>query len=318
MRPRRGHLFWGITLVLLGGVPLVVRAGLIPAESLSEAWRLWPVALIAAGVVLILFRRADATLAVVVGALAIGLIGGTALAGGSTIFNFFDCGNENGPAAARTLNEEGTFNAPARVDLDLNCGRLALTTADGDGWSLDAAFDGQEPRVDASGDSLEVEARGGPLNRRQTWNVALPADGVAELNIDTNAGASVIDLGSGAMGTLDVEANAGSIVVRAAEADLGGLSASVNAGSISVTLGSQALTGDLSANAGSVELCVPDEVNLRIVMQDNNITFSHNLDDRGLSRDGDVWTRAGSGETVTLQVEGNASSFDLDPEEGCE
>ena len=316
MRPRRDHLFWGITLVLLGGVPLIVRAGLVPAGSLGEAWRLWPVALIAAGVALILFRRADATLTVALAAVAVGLIGGTALAGGSTIFNVFDCGSEEAAAADSSLSEAGTFDAPATVDLQLNCGRLELTTAEGGGWSVDASFDGQAPRIEADGGSLEVEARGGPFNRRQAWDVALPADGVQELQIDTNAGSSVIDLSSAALGTVDVEANAGSVVVRAGEADLGGLSASVNAGSIAVTVGGIALTGELSSNAGSIALCVPPDVNLQLVLEDN-ITFTHNLDERGLTRSGDTWTRAGAGETITFQVEGNASSFDLDPEEGC-
>lgn len=317
MKPRRDHLFWGITLLLLGGVPLIVRAGIIPAESLSEAWRLWPVALIAAGVALILFRRADATVAIAVAALAVGLIGGTALAGGSNVFNFFDCGSEDATAAESSVSESGTFDGPATVDLQLNCGRLELTTADGSGWSFDAGFDGEAPRIDADGESLAVEARGGPFNRRQTWVVALPAEGVDELHIDTNAGSSVVDLGSAALGIIDVEANAGSVIVRAGEADLAGFSASVNAGSIQVTVGDAAMTGELSSNAGSIDLCVPDDVNLRLVLEDNNITFSHNLDDRGLTRSGDVWTRAGSGETITFQVEGNASSFDLNPEEGC-
>lgn len=316
MRPRRDHLFWGITLLLLGGVPLIVRAGLISAESVSDAWRLWPVALIVLGVALIAFRRADATLAVVIGALAVGLVGGSALASGSW-FGALDCGSEAAAADARTTSESGTFNAPATVRLELNCGHLTLGTGDGGEWSVDAVGEGEPPRIEAGRDELEVTSRGGPFNRRQEWDVALPVDGVAELAVDTNAGSSVIDLGAAAMGTVDVEVNAGSLVVRAADADLGGLSASVNAGSISVTLGSTALVGDLSANAGSLELCVPQDVHLRIVMEDGNITFSHNLDDRGLTREGDVWTRAGSGDTVTLQVEGNAASFTLDPEDGC-
>ena len=61
MRPRRGHLFWGITLLLLGAIPLAARAGLVPTDALADAWRLWPVAIIAAGLALILFRRASGT-----------------------------------------------------------------------------------------------------------------------------------------------------------------------------------------------------------------------------------------------------------------
>jgi hypothetical protein len=65
-----------------------------------------------------------------------------------------------------------------------------------------------------------------------------------------------------------------------------------------------------------MELCVPDEVELRLVLTEN-ITFSHNLDDLGLPQSGTTWTRAGSGERIILEVEGNASSFELNPEGGC-
>lgn len=317
MPPRRGHLFWGITFLLLGGVPLVVRAGLVPAESLSEAWRLWPVALIAAGVALILVRRGGATLAVTGAAVAVGLIGGTALAGGSGAFGFLDCGGAGGASPTSTVSESGTFDERASVELHLNCGRLELTTAEGGGWSVDASYDGRAPRIDAAGDSLDMATEGGPFNRRQAWDVALPADGVQELTIETNAGSTDIDLGSATLGTLEVDANAGEIVLRAGSAEVGGISAEVNAGRIRLTVGETAMTGDLSANAGSMQLCVPEDVNLRLVLETDNVTFSHNLDERGLTRNGDTWTRAGSGETVTFRVDGNAASFELDPEEGC-
>lgn len=317
MRPRRGHLFWGITLLLLGAIPLAARAGLVPADALGDAWRLWPVALIAGGLGLIVFRRASGTAGVAVAGLAVGIIGGTMLASGSGGFAFFDCG-DSGPvtgSSVSTTTDSGTFDEAASVSIALNCGRLDLATG-GTGWAFEATHTGTAPRVEATSDSLDLDSGDGPFNRRQAWQVDLPGEGVDELDVQTNAGSATLDLGSSLLGVLELETNAGQVVLRAGDAELGGLSASTNAGSLRITLGEAAMTGDLSANAGSIDLCVPDDVELRLVVQEN-ITFGHNLDDLGLQHSGTVWTRPGPGDTITLEVEGNASSLDLNPEEGC-
>ena len=52
---------------------------------------------------------------------------------------------------------------------------------------------------------------------------------------------------------------------------------------------------------------------------EEQLTFAHNLDDRGLAQSGDVWTREGAvgAPVIDLAVEGNAANFTLDPEGGC-
>ena len=74
--------------------------------------------------------------------------------------------------------------------------------------------------------------------------------------------------------------------------------------------------GDLSANAGAIELCVPPDAALQLEVQDQ-LTFATNLNSRGLTESGDTWTRAGTGGLIDLSIEGNAASFTLDPEGGC-
>ncbi len=142
--------------------------------------------------------------------------------------------------------------------------------------------------------------------------------GVATLKETINAGSSTTDLGSAQIGSVDLQGNAGELVVHAADATLDQLTASVNAGSLRVTLGSHELAGTLSSNAGQIDLCVPDGVGLHFEVSDN-IAFSHNLDERGLSHSGSTWTRDATGGVVTisLQVSGNATSFQLNPEDGC-
>ena len=78
------------------------------------------------------------------------------------------------------------------------------------------------------------------------------------------------------------------------------------------------MTGNLSANAGAIDLCIPPNASVRI-RTDDQLTFAHNLDERGFVHDGDTWTRSddGDGDLIDLTVDGNAASFTLDPEEGC-
>jgi hypothetical protein len=96
------------------------------------------------------------------------------------------------------------------------------------------------------------------------------------------------------------------------------LDLSLNAGSASILVGGGTLvSGTLGVNAGSIELCTDGKVAIRLTVE-SNITFSHNLDETDLRRNGDTWSLTPSlpSGTVDLQVEGNAASFTLNPDGG--
>ena len=79
------------------------------------------------------------------------------------------------------------------------------------------------------------------------------------------------------------------------------------------------MTGSLSVNAGSIELCTTGDVALRIT-NDSNFTFSTNLDETDLVKSGNTWSTAGyegASQQVRIQLSGNAGSFALNPEGGC-
>ena len=102
----------------------------------------------------------------------------------------------------------------------------------------------------------------------------------------------------------------------AADADIGSLSVQANAARARITAG-----GDgailLEVNASTVELCVPPTAGLTVVVKDG-FAFVTNLDERDLTQTGDTWQRTGSGgPTILVQLEGNFSTFTLDPEGGC-
>ena len=75
----------------------------------------------------------------------------------------------------------------------------------------------------------------------------------------------------------------------------------------------------LSANAGEFHVCVPDGIGLQVTMA-SDVAVGHNLDEEGLTQDGDVWRTPGfaSAETkIDIVFSGNAAAFTLNPEGGC-
>ena len=318
MRINRGLVFWGAAFITAGVVALAIQAGLIPTETAQQVWRLWPLVLIVIGVAVIAARTPFGTAAVLLAGIVGGGMAGTLAAGFPEGFDFGCGGRTTG-----SENAEGTFESAASVTLDFNCGDLALSTAPGEVWSVEARHQGDRaPQIESSGDSLRVSAEGVsfPFNAdaRQEWDVVLPTDVELELSIESNAASATLDLADADLATLGVDANAGDLSIGLGGASVEDLSIDANAGSISLEAdASTRLTGTVGMNAGSFDLCVPDDAALAITIQTDNVSFSHNLDESGLTQDGDTWT-SGDGEAdITLGVDGNAASFDLNPEGGC-
>ena len=317
MHVNRSLVFWGVALVTAGAVALGIQAGLVDGAAAREAWRLWPVVLIVIGLAVISARTPFALVMAVVAALVVGGMGGTLVAGlpdGMSI----GCGGD----LDESLSADGGLSPGAAVELDLNCGTLQVDATEGDGWALSARHaTGAEPQVTTSGGGLRIEAEGGGMpfsDHRQAWDVGLPRDAELLLDVSANAASSRLMLAGMRLGSLGLDANAGEVVIDLAGTTVPQLELSTNAGSLSITIDDETeLAGLVEMNAGSLELCAEPGATVAITIPDGNITFSHNLDDRGLDRSGATW-RLGSGTpTVTLEVEGNAASFTLNPDGGC-
>jgi hypothetical protein len=317
VRINTGLIFWGVALVSAGVVALAVQAGAIAGETIREAWRFWPVIIIVIGLSVIAARTPFAAIATVVAGLVVGGMAGTLVAGFPDGFSF---GCED--AADETVSETGSFGTDAEVDLDLSCGELNVSTVAGSNWSVEARYAGDAPRIESEGSSLRVEsgqdfAFFGFADADQAWDVTLPTEPTLDLSVDTNAASSVLALEDGRMTRLAVDANAGDVKIRMAGWQVLDLSVDANAGSISIEVDrGTLLAGSVEMNAGSLELCAPDGIGLAITLSEDNASFSHNLDELGMTREGDVW-RSGTGDAITLSVEGNAASFTLNPDGGC-
>jgi hypothetical protein len=86
-----------------------------------------------------------------------------------------------------------------------------------------------------------------------------------------------------------------------------------------VDLPALSLTGSIEANAGSVRLCAPDGVALRLIT-DDSILSGQDFADAGLVQNGSTWETPGFDTApvrIELHTQANAGSFRLDPAEGC-
>jgi hypothetical protein len=319
MRYHRGLLFWGLALITGGAVALAAQQGLIDQDLLAGAWRLWPLILVAIGVSILLAATPFAVVGTVIAALVVGAAGGALIAVGPGVAA---CGGAD-PGGLST--ETGSFGEAAEVSLDFNCGTLEVGTTDGAEWSVASGRrDGDPARITADAARLHVASSendgwwGG--GGRQHWIVGLPTATAYQLEITPNAADATIDLGGGRFTSVTLQPNAGSVHLDLTDAEVDGLDLSLNAGSVDVTIGTRmSMDASMSVNAGSIEVCTADGVALSVTT-DANISFSHNLDESDLRHVGDTWSTpdyADATDQVHIDLDGNAASFELNPEGGC-
>src|SRR6187401_2094336 len=155
MRIRRGLLFAGLFLIPLGGMSILVRAGIIDADSLDGVWQLWPLILIGFGIAILLGRRRAESLGTAIAAVVLGVLVGSAIAsGGAVVGSIGTCGLPGD--TDQHVDQAGTFTGPATVAIDLRCGSLDLTTGSGSDWTVGADYRGSAPVIAGTGDRLEV------------------------------------------------------------------------------------------------------------------------------------------------------------------
>ncbi len=329
MHVNRGLLGWGVFFLALGAVPLAVQGGILDAAMARQAWQLWPMLLIGAGLALVLRHTPLVSLGNVVVGLTFGLMVGGVVGGGlAPGAPFALCGvggstatSSNGPPTA------GTLGTHASVSLAVDCGALTVSSAPGSDWSVAWPSQGvSAPDIGSGSDHLDARfgqqhgfAVGEPAAR---WDVVLPEDPSTELSVDVGAGSLRASLGGARVASLAATVNAGD-----ARIDLTGApgvtsaSGSVNAGSLRVALPrpGSGLTGTFSANAGSIAICTPSGTPVRITVDDNTLG-STNFAQRAMTQNGNVWTRGSFSPGtpgIDLHVSVNVGSIDLDPEDGC-
>lgn len=326
MRIDRGFLGWGVFLVLVGAVPLAVRGGYLNEDQIPSIVSLWPMILIGIGIGILLARTRFAFSGGLVIAATIGLVVGGWLAGGADGIGSATCG-PGGSTAPFPTRDGPLTRSSASIDLDLNCGSVNVDVHPGASWQIEGNDrDGTGPNIDADDDSLRVrshEDRDGlfdALSNREAWHVTLPDSVMLDLNLNLNAGSSTLALGTAGIEAFELDLNAGSAVIDLGSVrQIGDLDIGLNAGSIELTLPAQSLTGKIEANAGSVALCVPAGMAIRLKTSES-IVASYDFEDQGLVKDGSTWETPGfdaASTRIELDTRATAGSFSLNPEDGC-
>jgi hypothetical protein len=319
MRPvSRGAVFWGAALVTAGVVVLAIQQGWISDDLLGQAAQWWPLFLIGAGVAII-FAGTLGVIATAAGGILLGLLVGGLIGGGATSLSA--CGpGEPGPLQAY---EDGSFSGSAAVEVDLNCVSLHVAGGEDNDWSVEVDEDSADRIELSAGDTgLDLQSDDpGVGSHRLNVGVIIPADEGSSLSSSLNAGEATFDLSDGDWGEVDLTGNAVAIHVDLSGADAESFQASMNAGAMDIELSSDTSLESLqlSANAGSFEVCVADDVGLAITVG-SSVATGHNLDEEGLSQDGDVWRTpdfASASTQIEIMFSGNAAAFTLNPEGGC-
>ncbi|MHB8958403.1 MAG: LiaI-LiaF-like domain-containing protein [Candidatus Limnocylindrales bacterium] len=317
MTIRRGSLYAGVFVLAVGAVALANTTGALDRSLAADAvGGLWPVAVIAIGLAMLL-RRTQASLpAGFIAAAAPGLLlGGALVAAPAT-----PC---TGPSSGTPVQtQQGSITGTGAIGLHLACGELRVSTQPGGGWRLDSTDGtGRHTQVSATPDgftaSSDGQANRWPGGGPVTWVATLPTAPTLDLVARVDAGRGRLDLGGATLRTVDLGVDAGDLRTDLAGATLERLSLEVNAGSSTLALPADAFTGDITANAGSVRVCVPAGLGLRVNAQEllGSVRFN------GLIRNGDMWTAPQSTSTppniADLTVNASVGSVTFNPEGGC-
>jgi hypothetical protein len=319
MRVNRRFLYWGVFLVSLGGVLVAADLTAVDSATIADALRLWPFAIIAIGLALVLRRTRFSLAGGLLAAAIPGLLVGGAFAVAPRLA--IDCGASAAPS--NTVIHEGTFAGPARVSVSTGCGELVVDTASGSDWRLQAGNTrSRTPVVSESPRSLTIDAGGhegwrGFDEGRDVWKLTLPKDSLEDLTLAVNAGIGRIDLADAMVDGLRVTTNAAETTVDLSEASVSSLSGTVNAGKLSFSLSAATdMVVSLEVNAGALEVCVPSGLDLKV----RQTGALNGVKVNGLSQTATDWQSPNYGlaaHHADLTINANLGSVEINPIGGC-
>ncbi len=319
MRINRTFLYWGIFLVSIGGVLVAADVGGLDSGTIADGLRLWPLAVVAIGVGIVVRR----TRIRVAGGLLAAALPGLVIGGGFAIIPriALDCG-ASGAVAAVTAHD-GVFDGAARIKIATGCGALDVSTAPGSAWHFDDGNTiGRTAIVDATSRSLSIDSgRTDGLHvrgiGRDQWTLTLPTKPIEVLSFDVNAGRGRIDLPGTTIRSLAITTNAAETSVDLSGAAVASLDAKVNAGKLTLRLAPNVdLIGSLDVNAAELEVCVPSDLGLRV--HHTGALSGLTVDGRG--QPGSDWLGPNyslATHRADLTVEVNLGTVTINPIGGC-
>ena len=318
MLVNRRFLYIGVFLVAIGGVLVAADVGGLAPGTIVDALRLWPLAIVAIGVGIVL-RRTQFSLQ---GGMLATAVPGLLLGGGFSLASrvAVDCSPET--VQSNVAPREGNFDGPARVSVTAGCGSLVVTTVPGSTWRFDGGNTADVPTIHASARSLQIDGGAGEGWRRfglgrDDWRLTLPTTDLEDLSFAVNGGVGQIALRQAQLGHLGVTTNAARTTVDLTEASVATMSGSVNAGMLSFTLPATAdVVGSFEVNAGGLDVCAPPELGLRVRHTGALSGFSVN----GRHQAGSDWESpnyASAAHHADLTAEIDLGNVKINPAGGC-
>jgi hypothetical protein len=314
----------GLFFIVFGAVLLAARQGWITGDVVGRAWQLWPLLLIGIGLSVLLGGRPGAQIGGLVVAASLGVMAAALVTSGGG-FPFIGCGSDRSATPFATAS--GELAGRSRIDVSFRCGDLDVRTAAGTSWIVEGSSEGgRAPHIEGREGGLQIGAAEdddglfGFGQSRERWTVILPTDVLLVLGVTLNAGSGTLNLDGAQLEMVVLVVNAGSVELDLREvASIDTVESTVNAGSAVVRLPERALEGDLVVNAGSLSICAPEGVGLRLTTGDNPIS-SNDFAEQGLVRVGEAWespTFATAPIRIALDVQANAGSLSLNPQPAC-
>jgi hypothetical protein len=326
MRINRGLLNWGTFLIALGGVPLAVQQGWADESIAGDMWRVWPLILVGIGLGLILRWTPVAWLGGALVAGTFGLIFGALIAGGISGISSacVGSGSDGGVTSRSGIASSTSFS----LDIEFSCGQLNVAREAGTNWSVEASHAGDNaPTIDGSISRLSIRQDFGgnefllPTQETQNeWLIGVPSTATLTLGMTLNAAEGRVDLGSGPFEAIQGTFNAADIEFDLADVttDMARIGMTFNASAGRIFLPDASISGTVTLNASSLELCVPIEADIRI--QHDGWFSSDDIDKAGLVQRDSGWQTEDydtASTRIDLRIASNVSSVSLERKRVC-
>jgi len=238
-----GKIFWGLLLILVGGLLLANNFGLI-SVSWNNLWQLWPLAVIAAGLSVLSFRNMIWRIVVTVFVLAIlGLVAWVAIYGTSF----------NSPILTRDITVNKISDVVKQADVTVEVGATKLTIGTSDQSSIlkaklesdivslenSSVIRGEKQQVTLSTKTSNHWWRGGIRN---SLDVDISRNIPLSLNVNIGASDTEIDMAKSKLREINIDAGASDINVK-----LGSLESAV---AVSIDSGASSIVLQVPKNSG--------------------------------------------------------------------
>ena len=194
----RKALFVGVSLAAAGTVMLIGLGDTAAGDAITQALRLWPLAIVALGVGLLVRRTRFAVAGTLVAASLAGLVVGGAVVAAPNA----DSVCEDSDAAWQSTRA-GTFVSPSTVSLSLACAELQVTTVDGSAWGGVKVAESLSPGMSWYSGPLQRQSSIGPgygsMSTHKTY-LSLDAGRITTSGPCELTGASRLSIPSGNLG----------------------------------------------------------------------------------------------------------------------